>query len=249
MNDIIAQIIDHRSVRSFKDQELTKEEIHTIVKAAQAASTSSLLQAYTILGITDKEKKAKLAELAGNQSYVEHNGHLFVFCSDAHRLEIASQMEGVDLGDTLSSTENFMITVIDAALAAQNASIAAESMGLGICYIGGLRNNLYEVSKLLSIPKHVIPLFGLVVGHPAQMVDKKPRLPMELVYHENGYQTNAVETRKQLEQYNAIISTYYQERTNGKRADRWTSQIAQMLTQKSRAYMKEYVQSKDMNIQ
>lgn len=247
MNEIIEKILDHRSVRAFQDKELTKEEIYMIVKAAQAASTSSFLQAYTIIGITDKEKKATLAQLAGNQGYVEHNGHLFIFCADAHRLEIAAQMEGIDLGDTLSSTENFMITLIDAALAAQNASIAAESMGLGICYIGGLRNHLYEVSELLNIPKHVIPLFALVVGHPAQAADKKPRMPLELVYHENGYQSNEEEYRKQLEAYNETISAYYQERTKGKRADRWTAQVAQMLTQKSRSYMKDYVQGQGMN--
>lgn len=86
-----------------------------------------------------------------------------------------------------------MVSVIDAALAAQNMSIAAESMGLGICYIGGIRNNLNEVSGLLETPEYVLPLFGLVVGHPANLSDKKPRLPLDHIYHENAYQADEAE--------------------------------------------------------
>lgn len=85
MNNTIETILNHRSIRSFTDELLTAEEIDTLVKSAQAASTSSYVQAYSIIGVTDKEKKRKLAALAGNQPYVENNGHLFVFCADLYR--------------------------------------------------------------------------------------------------------------------------------------------------------------------
>lgn len=97
-------------------------------------------------------------------------------------------------------------------------------MGLGICYIGGIRNNLNEVSELLETPEYVLPLFGLVVGQPANPSAKKPRL-LDHIYHENVYQADDAEFEKHLSAYDETISNYYQKRTDGKRSDKWTDQI------------------------
>lgn len=242
MNQIIETILDHRSIRSFEDKPITEEQIKTIVQSAQAASTSSYIQAYSIIGVSDPEKKAKLAELAGPQTYVEKSAHIFVFCADLHRHDIVAEMEGQDLSESIESTEKFMVACIDAALAAQNAAIAAESMDLGICYIGGIRNNLPLVGEILNIPHRVIPLFALIVGHPKNRSEKKPRLPLENVYHENEYQTDKDVYIGQLQEYNKVISEYYERRTKGKRKDTWTEQMAGMLSKKSRMYMKDYVE-------
>ncbi|MEK3989036.1 oxygen-insensitive NADPH nitroreductase [Robertmurraya sp. FSL R5-0851] len=247
MNTIIETILNHRSIRNFEDKPLTREQIEIIVESAQAASTSSYIQAYSIIGVTDREKKKKLAELAGNQTYVEENGHFFVFCADLYRHEYIGKMEGRDVIPSIESTEKFMVALIDASLAAQNASLAAESLGLGICYIGGIRNNLNEVGKLLNIPERVIPLFGLAVGYPKKITDKKPRLPLSHVYHEEQYHTDHYE--EELTSYNNVISNYYMERTAGKRTDTWTEQMAKMLEKKSRMYMKDYVQGQKFNKQ
>ena len=88
MNQIIETLLAHRSVRHFEDKPLSKEQIEKIVLSAQAASTSSFIQAYSIIGVTDREKKQKLAQLVGNQPYVADNGHFFVFCADLHRHEV-----------------------------------------------------------------------------------------------------------------------------------------------------------------
>ncbi len=242
MNQVIERMLDHRSIRSFLDKPLTEEQIQTIVKCAQSAATSSYVQAYSIIGVSDPEKKAKLAEIAGPQTYVEKSAHVFVFCADLHRVDIAGEMEGQDVSELLESTENFMVACIDAALAAQNAALAAESMDLGICYIGGIRNNLQAVGELLQIPYHVIPLFAIIVGHPKNRSEKKPRLPLANVYHENSYQGDKQVFIEQLEEYNQTISSYYDQRTNGKRKDTWTEQIADMLGKKRRLYMKDYVE-------
>ncbi|MGG3943842.1 oxygen-insensitive NADPH nitroreductase [Peribacillus psychrosaccharolyticus] len=247
MNKLVETILDHRSIRSFEDKLLSKEQIETMVLCAQAASTSSYIQAYTIIGVTDPEKKAALAEIAGPQTYVEKNGHLFIFCADLQRLQRAAEMENADVTEALESTEKFLVASIDAALAAQNAAIAAESMGLGICYIGGLRNNLPEVSKLLGIPKRVIPLFGLVAGYPTNPSAKKPRLPLENIYHENEYQSDPGVFNEQLEQFNRTIRSYYLKRSNGLRKDNWTCQMTAMLGKKLRLYMKDYVESQGLN--
>ena len=248
MNSIIETILNHRSIRSFEDKSLTTEQIEVIVSSAQAASTSSFIQAYSIIGVTDKGLKKKLAEIVGNQPYVENNGHFFVFCADLYRHSIAGEMEGIDVNPSIESTEKFMVGLIDAALAAQNAAIAAESMGLGICYIGGIRNNLNEVTELLKTPERVIPLFGLAVGYPKKISGQKPRLPFKHVYHENTYEQDKEVYKEQLQDYNELITNYYLERTSGKRSDTWTSQMVGMLDKKSRMYMKEFVESKKMNL-
>ncbi|TYS43211.1 oxygen-insensitive NADPH nitroreductase [Bacillus infantis] len=248
MNVTVETILAHRSIRKFEERELSREQVETIVSCAQAASSSSFIQAYTIIGITDPEKKQKLSEVAGNQSYVAHNGHFFVFCADLNRHHVLSEMEGKDLSESLESTEKFMVALIDAALAAQNATVAAESMGLGVCYIGGIRNQLEEAAKVLGTPERVIPLFGLSVGYPAQDPDKKPRLPLEHVYHENGYQQDQEKYKQQLEDYNQTVSAYYAERTQNMRNDTWTGQMAAMLEKPVRMYMKDFVNKNKLDL-
>lgn len=241
MNQTIETLLSHRSVRHFEDKPLTNEQIEMIVMSAQGASTSSNIQAYSIIGITDPEKKKKLAELAGNQSYVEKNGHFFVFCADLYRHEIVGEIENSDVITSIESTEKFMVTLIDTALAAQNAAIAAESMGLGICYIGGIRNHLEEVCNLLKTPQRVIPLFGMAVGYPKKLVDQKPRLSFSHIYHENEYEQDVSKYKNQLLEYNEIVSNYYNERTRGLRKDSWTEQMVGMLGNPRRMYMNEFI--------
>lgn len=248
MNEVITTILNHRSIRHFKDEQLSDEQIKTILACAQAASTSSFIQAYSIIGIKDKEKKRKLAEIAGNQEYVAENGHLFVFCADLSRHELIGEMEGKDVLASIESTEKFMVALIDATLAAQNAAIAAESMGLGICYIGGIRNKLEDVKELLKTPDRVIPLFGMTVGYPEKINDQKPRLPFEHIYHEEEYEQDKDIYLRQLQDYNQVISNYYVERTSGKRKDAWTEQMANMLEKQTRMYMKEFIQKNKMDL-
>jgi FMN reductase (NADPH) len=249
MNQVIETILNHRSIRKFEERALSQEQVETIVECAQAASTSSFIQAYSIIGIKDPEMKKSLAEIAGNQAYVESNGHLFIFCADLHRHEVIAEMEDQDVTTSLQSTEKFMVGLIDATLAAQNAVLAAESMGLGACYIGGIRNNLEAVCSLLHIPKRVIPLFAVVVGYPNQQVDKKPRLPLHHVYHEETYQRSSETYKSQLQAYDQEISSYYLERTNGKRNDTWSAQMANMLKAPKRMYMKEFIEKKGFNLE
>lgn len=248
MNDVIATILEHRSIRHFEDRPLTDEQIKTIVTCAQAAATSSFVQAYSIIGIKDIVKKKRLAELAGNQEYVEKSGHFFVFCADLYRHSIIGENEQRNVIPSVESTEKFMVALIDTALAAQNAAIAAESLGLGICYIGGIRNNLEEVKKLLKTPERVIPLFGMAVGYPTNLTESKPRLPFEHIYHEEEYEQNKEVYGRQLQEYDDVISSYYNQRTGGKRKDRWTEQMANMLEKPNRIYMKAFIQKNKLDL-
>ncbi|SHE42263.1 FMN reductase (NADPH) [Seinonella peptonophila] len=247
LNRVIETILEHRSIRRYEDRQLSDQQIRIIIQAAQAASTSSNIQAYSIIGVKDHTRKKKLAELAGNQPYVEKNGHLLIFCADLYRHQQIGKQKAIDISTSLESTEKFMVALIDASIAAQNAAIAAESMGLGICYIGGLRNQLKEVTEILQTPDYVIPLFGMTLGYPLHQSSQKPRLPIEHIYHEEVYQLDQKIFQEKMQEYDQIIQDYYRKRTNGKRMDTWTAQIANMLAHPKRLFMNEFVRKLGFN--
>lgn len=137
MNETIELMMKHRSVRKFKPDPVSDEQLAAIVAAGQMASSSSSVQAYTVIAVTDIEQKSKLAELAGNQAYVNECPVFLVWCADLYRLSDAAKRHLPEKESYADSTENFMVATIDAALASQNAALAAESLGFGIVYIGG----------------------------------------------------------------------------------------------------------------
>ncbi|MDJ1112299.1 oxygen-insensitive NADPH nitroreductase [Macrococcus sp. S115] len=238
--DTIDLLLNHRSIRKFKDEPLSQEQIKTLVTAAQHASTSSYVQSYSIIGVTDPELKAQLRAVS-TQSYVEHNGHLFVFVVDFNRHHHLGQHFNTSVDDYFGTTESLIVGTVDAALAAQNMAVAAESMGLGICYIGSLRNDIARVSELLNLPEYTYPLFGMVAGVPDQAGSQKERLPFDVVYHENKYQPFDFNDYKD---YDARVSAYYKERTNGERDDAWSAQVIGMLKGKPRLDVDEVLKSK-----
>ncbi|WP_017549249.1 oxygen-insensitive NADPH nitroreductase [Salinicoccus carnicancri] len=230
MNETIDILKNHRSIRKFKDESLDGETVRELVEAAQSASTSSYVQAYTIMGVTDPARKKALSEIS-TQSYVENNGHLFVFLADYHRHYELSQDKGTPIA--YDKTEQLIVGTVDAALAAQNLAVAAESMGLGMCYIGSLRNDMAKVIEILELPKGVIPLFGMVVGKPDHAGSRKERLPFEVIYHENMYKP-VEDVKDSIDAYDKEISEYYKERSGGRRDDTWSDQVIGMLSKKQR---------------
>jgi FMN reductase (NADPH) len=244
MSDVMQTILNHKSVRSFSADPLSEKQVQELVTAAQSASTSSFLQAYSIIGVSDPLVKKELSTYAGSQDYVVKNGHFFVFCADFYRHKEMAQNLRADISESIQGTEALLIGTIDASLAAQNLAIAAESMGLGICYIGGLRNNLAGVSASLGIPAHVLPLFGIAVGYPETVHEKKPRLPFASIYHENHYNVDKGTLNAHLEEYDRTIQSYYVNRTANMRNTSWTQQTTDKLRVPRRAYMKEFITQK-----
>lgn len=244
VNSTIETILEHRSIRHFKEEKLTKEQIHILVNAAQHGSTSSFYQAYNIIGITDPHLKQELRKISG-QSYVEHNGHFFLFCANLNRFTTLADQETIEkMKENLSNTEHFIVGIVDATIAAQNLAIAAESMGLGICYIGSIRNNIEKVDELLNLPPYVIPIFGMAVGYPESTPEKKPRLPMDVIYHENAYNENQEDS---IREYNKVLAEYYEQRSSNQRKDTWTAQIERKLANPIRTDVGPYVRKKGVN--
>jgi len=243
MNAHIELLLRHRSIRKFTDQALTQQQVDAILASAQAASTSSNLQAYSIIVVTKPELKRELARLSGNQAHVEHSGLFLVFCGDLSRVSEAIGMHGKNYQP---NTESFVVATVDAALAAQNAVIAAESLDLGICYIGGIRNHIEQVSELLQLPKLVYPLFGLAVGVPDETPSQRPRLPKKAVVHLNAYQPD--QSVEGMREYDEVMRAYYKERTGGKADTNWTEKVAEKYSEPRRTHLLSYLEKQGFHL-
>jgi FMN reductase (NADPH) len=238
MNQVIDLLKNHRSIRKFKPETVSIEKVHAIIEAAGWAATSTFIQAYTVIHVKNKKTRKQIADLAGPQPWVETSPLFLVFCADLKRAQTACLYENKKM--VSGYTEQFIISTVDVALAAQNAMIAAESLGLGGVYIGGIRNDPETVCKLLKIPDHVYPAFGMCLGYPDENQEQKPRLPVSMILNDEYYQ----ESNTDLEKYNAICKAYYQNRSNSSREDTWTHQISVMMTSPARPHMKAFLKKR-----
>jgi nitroreductase len=187
-NEVIATILAHRSVRAYLPDPLPPGTLDYLVAAAQSASTSSNLQTWSVVAVGDPARKARLAELASGQRHIVQCPLYLVWCVDLARLRRAAEERQIGL-EGLDYLEPFIVGVVDAALAAQNAAIALESLGLGYVLIGAMRNHPEEVAAELGLPPHVMALFGMCVGYPDPAIATgiKPRLPQPAVLHREQY--------------------------------------------------------------
>jgi len=190
VNDVIRLIASHRSVRSYRPDPLPAGLIEVLVTAAQSASTSSNLQTYSIIAVQNPENKRLLAEWSNNP-FAAEAPLMMVFCPDLHRLELVCKRQGYEFADR--DMEMFIQAVVDTALAAQTMAIAAESLGLGICYLGGIRNQVAKVAELLRLPPRTFALFGMTIGYPAEPSRVRHRLPMDVVLHREEYSDEGLE--------------------------------------------------------
>lgn len=184
-NAILDLIHKHASVRHYKPEPLPTDWIEAIVSAGQGASTSSNLQMYTAIAVTEEAKRNQLAELCGNQLHICEAPVFLAWCADLARLERVCQLRGYT--QVTEYVENFLVAASDTAIAAQTAALAAESLGLGICFIGSIRNRAQAVINLLALPRLVFPITGMTVGWPAKEPPAHPRLPLEAVLHWERY--------------------------------------------------------------
>ncbi|MCS7011612.1 MAG: nitroreductase family protein, partial [Anaerolineales bacterium] len=184
-NAVLEVIHRHASVRRYKPDPVPLPLIETIVQAAQRASTSSNLQTYSVVAVTEAAKRQRLAELCGNQGFIAEAPVFLAWLADLARLERVCELRGYR--QETGYLENFLVAAIDAAIAAQNAALAAESLGLGMCYIGAIRNEPEAVIELLGLPRLTFPITGMTLGWPAKEARLKPRLPLPAILHWESY--------------------------------------------------------------
>ena len=240
MQDIISQLKEHRSIRKFKKKPIEEELLHELVLCGQASASSSFLQGVTIIRVTDGEKRAVFKEITGGQDYVEAAPEFLVFCADLSRPMRCCTAHGGTPAEGL--TEQFIIATVDAALYAQNVAVAAESAGLGICYIGAIRNDAARAAELLELPQQVYPVFGMCIGWPDQNPELKPRLPVSIMLKENSYSIDG--EAEAIAAYDEEMRNYYTTRSANIKIQGWSEQMAGLLGKESRLHMRPFLEIK-----
>ena len=205
---VVEHILSHRSVRNFLPDALPPDTVQTVVAAAQSAPSSSNLQTWSVVAVHSQHSRDRLAELAGNQAHIRTAPLILVWLADLSRIARIAQYKDLP-ADGLPYLDTYLMAVIDAALAAQNAVVAAEALGLGTVYIGALRNQPEAVAQVVRTPAGVFPVFGLVVGHPdpARPAAIKPRLPQASVLHHERY-TAPQDLKAEIGDYDAQLRDF-----------------------------------------
>lgn len=188
MNEIIKALAARKSVRSYTDREISSDCKEKILRAATEAPTAGNQQMYTILDITSQELKDKLSVTCDNQPFIATGKMVLIFCADFHKWYQAFTLAGCS--PRRPGPGDFLLAVEDAAIAAQNAVTAAESLGIGSCYIGDIMENYELHRELLHLPEFVFPALMLVFGYPTpqqQEREKPKRAALDFIVHENAY--------------------------------------------------------------
>ena len=188
MNAVIQSLYDRKSVRAFLDREIPEQDVQLILQAAAEAPTAGNQQLYTILRITDPEKKHRLSLSCDNQPFIEKAPLVLVFCADCLKwynayLAAGCEPRKPDVGDLL-------LAVSDTNIAAQNAVTAAWSLGIGSCYIGDIMENIETQREILSLPRYVFPAAMVVFGYPTDQQrdrEKPRRFDNRFTVQENAY--------------------------------------------------------------
>ena len=216
---MIEQILGHRSVRAYAPTPVPEGTLETLVAAAQSASSSSNLQFWSVIAVEDPHHRERLSELAGRQAHIRQAPLFLVWLADLARIEQQARRLGT-VAEGLEYLEALLIGVIDAALAAQNAALALESLGLACVFIGGIRNQPAEVAADLGLPPRVFPVFGMCVGYadPARPATVKPRLPQAAVLHRERYDLAAQDSA--VARYDETMAGFYT--SQGMPQSRWS---------------------------
>ena len=199
MNAVIQSLYNRKSVRAFLDREIPEQDVQLILQAAAEAPTAGNQQLYTVLRITDPEKKHRLSLSCDNQPFIEKAPLVLVFCADCLKwynayLAAGCEPRKPDVGDLL-------LAVSDTNIAAQNAVTAAWSLGIGSCYIGDIMENIETQREILSLPRYVFPAAMVVFGYPTDQPrnrEKPRRFDNRFTVQENAYHPLSGEELRQM---------------------------------------------------
>jgi nitroreductase len=226
-DETLAVALRHRTIRAFTAEPVAEDELQRLLDAARHAPTSSFYQQTTVIRVHDPAIR-EIVHQASGQPYVGGDrGELLVFVVDLHRNARIRAEAGVSL-EPLERAALFLQGVEDTMLAAQNLSLAAEAAGLGTVYLGSIGGDARSVIRALRLPERTLPLVGLLVGHPDQAPQAKPRLPLSVTTAVDAY-PEADDYHAALRGYDAEVAQYYDLRDTSRRVDAFTSQIARKL--------------------
>ncbi len=183
--NVIETMMQHRSIRKYSDKPVEASLLNAILEAGVRASTTGNMQVYSIVVTTSKELKSTLAPAHFNQPMVTQAPVLLTFCADFNRFNKWCRQRNAEPG--YDNFLSFITAAIDALLVAQNVCLAAESKGLGICYLGTTTYNAQKIIEILKLPMGVVPVTTITLGYPAEVPELTDRLPLEAVVHYETY--------------------------------------------------------------
>lgn len=182
---MINTINEHRSIRSYTSQQISSDLLNKILYAGTRASTTGNMQVYSVVVTQNEDKKKELAPCHFNQPVVTNAPVVLTFCADYNRFNKWCELSGAVPG--YDNFLSFVTGAIDALLVAQNVCLAAESEGLGICYLGTTTYTADKIIDILNLPKGVIPITTVTMGYPDSKPGLTDRLPLEAVIHYEEY--------------------------------------------------------------
>ena len=218
MKNIYETILNHKSIRKYKEEDISKEDLHKLLNSVLHAPTSINGQQCSVIVIRDKNKKEQLAELTGGQEWVAKAPVFLIFVMDFARAAKAMERQNVEIKIT-ESVEATLVGAVDCGIAFGSMMNLAEAMGYGIVPIGAIRKEPEKVIEMLNLPKYVYPVVGMCVGIPDEEAEVKPRFEFDTIIHEEEYKPISDE---EIDRYDEIIKEYMTEKTNGQDTRNWT---------------------------
>lgn len=215
-------MLEHRSIRSWKEDQIPEEIMDKLFQVANRTSTSNGMQNASIIRVKDPAKRAALAEIAG-QAYLETVPELLVFLVDNFRnVKIMEEKNSEEI--FANDADRFFQGWTDACLMAQSIALAAELNDLGIVYFGSILNDARKVIEILNLPENTFPVVGLGIGYPNQDPQLKPRMAVTDKVFLDEYQVKDSYVEA-LADYDKEMQTYYDLRNANKALDAFTDQV------------------------
>jgi len=183
--ETLKTLLNHKTIRKYTARDISEATLYQILEAATRGSTTGNMQLYSILITRDQDMKEKLAPFHFNQAMATSAPVILTFCADLNRF--SKWCECRDAKPGYDNMQAFMWGVIDAVIAAQNACVAAEALGLGICWLGTVTYNTSDFINILKLPKLVVPVACITLGYPNETPELTDRLPVEAVIHSETY--------------------------------------------------------------
>lgn len=178
-------LLNRKTIRKYSSKPVDDKLLNDILTRGCRTSTTGNMQVYSIIVTRDIEKKKELAPSHFNQKMVTEAPVILTFCADFNRFSKWCSERNAEPG--YNNFLSFFTAAIDALLVAQTVCIAAESEGLGICYLGTTTYMADRIIETLKLPKGVVPVTTVTLGWPAENPDQTDRLPLDAVVHKEVY--------------------------------------------------------------
>lgn len=217
----------HRTIRAYTEEPVGEDVVTTLLDVARHSATSSFRQQVTVIRVLDPAIREEIHAVSGQPYVGGSRGELLMLVVDLHRNAVLRERAGADV-EPVERTNLFLQAVEDTVIAAQNVVVAAESLGLGTTYLGSIATDPRRIIAALGLPRHTYPLLGLLVGHPDQEPQFKPRLPREITTAVDTY-PEVTDHLEALEAYDRTVHEYYDLRQANKRSDTFTAQVVRTL--------------------